>query len=467
MKHETMKKVLPIVCCFFFAFSSFAQPPQAINYQGVARDSVGHPLVNQSISIRLSILDSSSTGPVVYVETHNRTTNPSGLFNLPIGGGTVVSGNFSEISWGQNNKWIKIEMDAIGGTNYQLIGSQQFMSVPYALYSKNGFAGSAIAGDMNYYDGASWIRVPGGSYGQVLTFCNGVPKWGGCLPLITTTSVSNITSTTAIGGGNISNDGGESITARGVCWSTSNNPTIALSTKTSDGIGKGGFTSSMVALTPNTTYYVRAYATNVVGTAYGAELIFTTDSLLTGVNICSQLWMSKNLDVSIYRNGDPIPRVDNSTTWAGLTTGAYCYYNNDSATYAAVYGKLYNWYAVNDPRGLVPVGWHVPTDAEWTTLETCLGGSSVAGGAMKETGTAHWVSPNTGATNSSGFLGLPGGWRGSNGTFYEIGRNGYWWSSTEYDTMYAKVVNLFYNGSSFGMVVFTKGYGFSVRCLRD
>ena len=131
--------------------------------------------------------------------------------------------------------------------------------------------------------------------------------------------------------------------------------------------------------------------------------------------------MDKNLDVDRYRNGDPIPKVTDPTAWVALTTGAYCYYNNDSATYAATYGKLYNWYAVNDPRGLAPAGWHIPSDAEWATIETCLGGASVAGGEMKETGTIHWQSPNTGATNSSGFTGLPGGYRNYDVVFSDVG----------------------------------------------
>src|SRR5205085_6409714 len=134
------------------------------------------------------------------------------------------------------------------------------------------------------------------------------------------------------------------------------------------------------------------------------------------------------LSVSTYLNGDTIPSITDPTIWASLTTGAYCYYNNDSTTYAATYGKLYNWYAVNDPRGLAPLGWHIPSDAEWTTLENCLGGSSVAGGAMKETGITYWLSPNTSATNSSGFTGLPGGYRNpSDGSFYLISSNGIWW----------------------------------------
>ncbi len=143
------------------------------------------------------------------------------------------------------------------------------------------------------------------------------------------------------------------------------------------------------------------------------------------VSICCQSWMTTNLDVDHYRNGDPIPHVTDPTEWKNLTTGAYCYYANDSAKYAAVYGKLYNWYVVNDPRGLAPEGWHVPTDFEWTTLTDCLGGVSVAGGPMKETGTSHWILPNEGATNESGFTGLPGGVRSSqDGSFFDLGDNG-------------------------------------------
>jgi uncharacterized protein (TIGR02145 family) len=176
--------------------------------------------------------------------------------------------------------------------------------------------------------------------------------------------------------------------------------------------------------------------------------------------------MSKNLDVAFYRNGDPIPQVTDATAWAALTTGAWCYYNNDP-TQGNKYGKLYNWYAVNDPRGLAPQGWHVPSDAEWTTLETTLGGSSVAGGKMKEAGTLNWTTPNTSSTNESGFAGLPGGFRFSGGTFSSIGEVGYWWSSTEYNTGNAWYRGL---GCNYGYVSsgnYNKVGGFSVRCLRD
>jgi uncharacterized protein (TIGR02145 family) len=199
---------------------------------------------------------------------------------------------------------------------------------------------------------------------------------------------------------------------------------------------------------------------------------------LPSVTIGTQIWTNKNLDVTTYRDGTPIPQVTDPTAWAALTTGAWCYYNNDPAI-GAVYGKLYNWYAVagiydaaslNDTtlrKQLAPIGWHVPSDAEWTTLTTFLGGNNIAGGKMKETGTAHWNSPNTDATNSSGFTGLPGGYRNGNGAFGSIGNDGFWWSSSESLTSYAWYRYLYYNFSNATRTNYSKTYGFSVRCLRD
>jgi len=195
------------------------------------------------------------------------------------------------------------------------------------------------------------------------------------------------------------------------------------------------------------------------------------------VTICAQVWMTKNLDVTTYRNGDTIPQVTDPTAWANLTTGAWCYYYNDPAN-GPIYGKLYNWYAVNDTRGLAPTGWHVASDAEWNKLVKCIdpsadttcqscSQSAGAGGAMKETGTSHWLSPNAGATNSSGFAGLPGGYRDYNGTFLNVGDNGYWWSSTESTTTVAWLRILFYFNSNVYRDNVSKSLGFSVRCLRD
>jgi uncharacterized protein (TIGR02145 family) len=183
------------------------------------------------------------------------------------------------------------------------------------------------------------------------------------------------------------------------------------------------------------------------------------------VKIGTQEWTKNNLDVSTYRNGDIIPEVKDKNEWKSIKTGAWCYYNNDPKN-GSIYGKLYNWYAVNDPRGLAPEGFHVPSDDEWTILDNYLG-QTVAGGKMKATGTALWASPNTDATNSSGFRGLPGGYQHCFGAFELIGDFGYWWSSSEFskaEVWYRHLTN------SRGDVISwfgPKTYGFSVRCLKD
>jgi len=198
----------------------------------------------------------------------------------------------------------------------------------------------------------------------------------------------------------------------------------------------------------------------------GAWTSLRDEKTYTSLTIGTQQWMDKNLDVATYRNGDLIPYVTDPTTWAALTTGAWCYYNNDPINNGS-YGKLYNWYAVNDPRGLAPVGWHVPTDIEFTTLITALGGESVAGGKMKVTGTTTWQSPNTGATNTTGWAGLPGGFRISVGPFGSVGYNGYWWSSTQDGVGTAWFRYLGYDNADAYRSNFLKTFGFSVRCVRD
>ena len=198
---------------------------------------------------------------------------------------------------------------------------------------------------------------------------------------------------------------------------------------------------------------------------------------ITAEVIGTQTWTTKNLDVTTYSDGTVIPQVTDPTAWANLTTGAWCYYNNDSAN-GTTYGKLYNWYAVagiwneasktdaTQRKKLAPIGYHIPSDSEWTTLTTFLGGQTVAGGKMKSTSTSLWISPNTGATNSSGFTGLPGGFH-YNGTFNNIGTNGIWWSSSENDTTTAWFRSLNYYDGYANRNYYNKTYGFSVRCLRD
>ena len=186
-----------------------------------------------------------------------------------------------------------------------------------------------------------------------------------------------------------------------------------------------------------------------------------------GTSIGCMTWMSKNLNVSKYRDGTTIPLVTNAAEWAGLTTGAWCYYSNNSTMYDSIYGKLYNWYAVNDPRGLAPEGWHVASDYEWTTLVNTLGGSHAAGGPLKELGVTKWTGPNLGGTNLCNFTALPGGYRGVQGGFNVLGDYGHWWTCTMAQTDLAWSRNMNYTDKQVLGAGSDWNIGYSVRCVKD
>jgi uncharacterized protein (TIGR02145 family) len=211
-------------------------------------------------------------------------------------------------------------------------------------------------------------------------------------------------------------------------------------------------------VTPSNSSTIDTSVTDIDGNVYNT------------VKIGTQVWMKEDLKVTKYRDGSSIPNVTDTLQWSNLTSGAWSYYNNDSSNNAA-YGKIYNWYTVIDRRNICPVGWHIPTDAEWTILTNYLGGDTVAGGKMKEAGLSHWLSPNTAADNSSGFTGLPGGARydkgGNNGAFIGIGYNGGWWSSTEYDAYLVWFRYLDYSISDVIRDYGGKEGGLSVRCIKD
>jgi len=310
------------------------------------------------------------------------------------------------------------------------------------------------------------------------------------VPVLTTSGVTIITSSTASCGGIIISDGGSTITARGVCWSTGTKPTIADS-KTIDGSGAGTFLSSLTGLTGGingTMYYIRAYATNNAGTGYGSALSFTTlpggsagtvkdidGNTYNTIIIGSQVWMVENLKTTKYRDGSPIPNVTDNNIWLGLTTGAYCNYNNDIAI-GAKYGKLYNWYAVSDSRKIAPTDWHVASDAEWLTLENYVTANLGTSGSVPKAlaSTTDWASSTIpGAVgndliknNTTGFTALPGGFRSLYGEYYSIGYDGSWWSSTKYETDYA-FGRILYGNYQMGRGDILKSSGFSVRCVRD
>jgi len=299
------------------------------------------------------------------------------------------------------------------------------------------------------------------------------------LPVVTTADISSVTNNSAVSGGTVTSDGGGTITGRGICWGTSPAPTID-GTHTSEIGTTGSFTSTLTGLKDATYYYFRAYATNSAGTAYGNEMGFHTllsdasGNLYNKVVIGTQVWMTENLKTKKYNDNTDIPNVPDNGTWSALTSGAYCWYDNDESANKQVYGALYNWYAVSSGK-LCPAGWHVPTDEEWHKLALFLDAnavlatdeSAIAGGKLKEAGTLHWNAPNTGATNSSGFKGLPGGSRNTNGTFGAVGYTGNFWSADETDLLNARIRELNSDNRKIRRLTLPKKSGFSIRCIRD
>jgi uncharacterized protein (TIGR02145 family) len=338
-----------------------------------------------------------------------------------------------------------------------------------------------------YYVRAYATNKYGTGYGNEVTFESGPIQTAE----VSTDPISSITSTSAVSGGSIGYNGGDSVTAKGICWSTSNDPTLS-NPHTMDGSGNDHFISQLTGLSGNTTYYVRAFAINSVGIAYGGEKSFTTysdsaaivlfNSILFNPNLTygtvtdadwneyktiqigTQTWMAENLKTTTFISGEQIANVGDNIIWADYMEDAYCWYENDIA-FKTNYGAFYNWYAVNSGK-LCPVGWHVPSSEEFETLITFLGGESVAGEKLKESGTDHWQPPNTDADNESGFSALPGGYI-SSGEFMSLRTAGYWWSSTESNSSDASFMVIPSNDDSVSTDTAAKTTGMSVRCIKD
>ena len=341
-----------------------------------------------------------------------------------------------------------------------------------------------------YYVRSYATNSSGTSYGTEVSFTTSA---GSLATISATVSATSITTSAATSGGNITADGGSSITARGVVWGTSSNPTVPSASSTSNGTGTGSFTSSITGLSAGTLYYVRSYATNTAGTSYGTQISFTTLAACTCASTATcpsdvtdregnrydvltlggQCWMKQNLKVTTLNDGTAIP-VDagGGTTgngsgyigWRDKTMSAMTVYEHD-ANNIPIYGYLYNQYAVNDPKGLCPSGWRVPTDTEWTTLSTCLGGESVAGEKMKLAGTTYWM-PNYDANNCSDFSGYPGGFRRNDGLFYFKAQNAYFWTSTSAKNraLAGTTKNL---SASNDANSYQQNVGLSVRCIKN
>jgi uncharacterized protein (TIGR02145 family) len=411
----------------------------------------------------------------------------------------IDSRNICPTGWRVPNdvEWSALD-DYLGGALYKIIetGSAHWKGPNLEATNETGFTYlpggyRSIVGEFNGigYGGRWWSssETPDHKLGIFYPFSHFFPplayKESGfsvrCLrdlPSLTTLNATEITATSAVSGGDISNDLGYPITARGVCWSAHENPTIAdgLVTNTSE---VDSFTCLITGLTINTKYYVRAFATNSLGTAYGNEIMFATKgetgsvsdvdgNTYSTIEIGSQTWMAENLKTTKFNDGTAIPMITNNAAWQALSSPGFCWYNHDSASYDATYGVLFNWYTVNTSK-LCPNGWHVPTEAEWTVLTDFHGGEGVAGGKLKEAGLVHWLDPNTDATNETGFTALPGGYRTPDRGFGGIGVDGSWWSSSEMDTGIGFIRYLYNDNSRLDSGGYEKSFGLSVRCLKD
>jgi len=335
---------------------------------------------------------------------------------------------------------------------------------------------SSISGlDPNtlYYIRAFAQNSAGIAYGNEVTFTTGTAA-----PQVTTSQVSGITAGSAVSGGIITYDGGAEITGRGVCWSTSPDPDLGDSFTTTY-TGSGTFTATMTSLLPGTKYFVRAYAKNNAWTIYGEQYTFFTKmadiegNLYTVINIGSQIWMAENLKTTRLNDNSQIANVEGDAEWITLPTPAYCWLRNE-IQYKDIYGALYNWYTVNTGK-LCPDGWHAPTDDEFKIMEQSLGMTTEQvnltnwrgtdqGAKLKST--TGWAEGENG-TNTSGFSGLPGGYRwAQTGAFNGIGMITYWWSS-ESSTEYGWYRRLDGTESGIFRSATSKEGGKYIRCVKD
>jgi len=412
--------------------------------------------------VEWSALESHLSGPLVaggalkeqgsmYWTAPNTGTSISVAFNARPGGRRNVNGTFAGLN-SEGNWWSTTEQDPL-------------RNVTRRMYYINTYMDPLMA------------EKKSGAYVRCIIDSLTLP-WA--IPLVTTDSVMQVTTNSAIVGGNVIIGNGGPVTQRGICWSTSPNPTTADSVL-SFGSGIGTFSDTITGLQSATRYFIRAFAVNAAGAAYGNENqivtlyppfpVYDIDSnYYNGLRIGTQYWLDRNLATSRLNDGTSIPVESDGNIWKNLATPGRCWYNNDSATYHADYGSLYNWYAVNTGK-LCPAGWHVPTYDEMNIFRDYLGGASTGGGKLKETGFLHWLSPNTGATNQYLFSARGGGQRtinyAGNSVFGNLKYGGAFWSSTMYNVLNAYSMWLATNNTTHNLSNSSFSSGFSIRCIAD
>jgi len=444
----------------FVSSISGLTPNTTYYVRAYATNAAGTSYGNEKTFTTLSeiIIPSVSTAPVTNITP---TTAQSGGTITNNGGASVTARG---VCWSTQQNPDLGDSHTSDGT-----GTGSFTSIMTGL-TANTF----------YYVRAYATNTAGTAYGNQLTF---MTIENPVLPTVTTADAMNITQTEATTGGTVHTDGGATVSARGVCYSTTPNPTLA-NDYTTNGSGLGTFVSILTNLSPNTQYYVRAYATNSVGTAYGNEISFTTlaqpwqcgdtidysGQIYNTVLIGTQCWMKENLNVGVMINSS-----QNQTNNSQIEK--YCY--DDDPTNCIEYGGLYQWGEMmnytgssssipSGRQGICPMGWHLPSNPEITLLITQLGGEAVAGGKMKEDGYVHWDPPNLGATNESGFTAIGSGRRHNSTPFFmQLKTNCQIWSCTQDGSDLAWFINMQNNIVNTTNQHGFKTLGFTSRCLKD
>lgn len=361
-----------------------SQAPALIPYQAIARNAAGEPLASSALNARFTMHDGAASGTVVWQELQTVSTSALGLFSAQLGSNVPLT----SVNWANGDKFMQVEIDL--GNGFVDIGTQQLLSVPYALHAGSVHLDVSMTGDTLFVGDGSYVIIPGISE---------------------------------------AND-------------DSHSPCVALN-----------------FLNPIASY-------NVLQDLDG--------NMYKSIIIGGQEWMAENLRTATYNNGDPIPTNLDSAAWNNSTYGAWTIYDNLNSN-ECQNGKLYNWFACADSRGLCPVGWRVPSENDWLDLINFLGGDSIAGGKLKSIGTLEsgdglWVYPNAGATNSSGFSAIPSGYINSLSSFGNLNYNAFYWTATEYFPNSSSAwMSLLYNFTDLVSMIqtFNKQYGLSVRCIKD
>lgn len=519
-----MKKTLVLLFALSITSLAIAQIPVGFNYQAIAGDANGNPIRNSDLQVKFTIQSDTVNPVIIWEELHSSVkTNGSGMFSLAIGTGSMqpssVVTSFSEINWSSIKAFLKTQLYYQGV--WKTMGTTKLWSVPYAM-AANSLSGNisklSIAGETTddeealfevknkdgqtvfaVYNEGVRIYVDNGDKGKkggfsIGGFANSKSPSQNLFVVDNDSIRAYIDPSPAKG-----KKGGFSIggfaDSKGIPEEyllVNPDSTMVFVRKDSSeysstfnivAISQDLERKTLMTANPDTVNIAGVLNLQndlVVGGDIAVEGTINLVSDIEGnsyktVKIGTQIWMAENLKTTKYNDGTSIPVVTDIAAWVALNTPAYCWYNNDEAANKNIYGALYNWYAVdvvtNGGKNICPTGWHLSSDEEWQTLISFNGGMSTAGGKLKEAGLVHWVSPNLGATNESGFNALPGGMRiDFTGIFSYLGENSMWWSSTVATPGNPFIWGLFYERTDIGFngsVVGKETQGRSVRCLKD